>query len=123
MVKWTGQGLEQKEGELVERICMGMRIGSFALLLYLLVVIPNGTTLDQVVFIMLNTMGQVNDMLGQNFNAKACFRQLELVEERVMPTRTHVYAYLLRRFGNGSWVVKTSAYSYHNSSSSTWRRV
>jgi hypothetical protein len=106
VVKWTGQGLEQKEGELVERLCTGMRIGSLALLLYLLIVIPNGTTIDQVVFIILNTMGQVNVMLGQNLNAKACFGQLELVEERKMPTRTHVYAYLLRRFGNGSWVEK-----------------
>jgi hypothetical protein len=106
VVKWTGQGLEQKEGELVERLCTGMRIGSLAVLLYLLIVIPNGTTIDQVVFIMLNTMGQVNVMLGQNLNAKACFGELELVEEKKMPTRTHVYAYLLRRFGNGSWIEK-----------------
>jgi hypothetical protein len=106
VVKWTGQGLEQKEGELVERLCVGMRIGSLALLLYFLIVIPNGTTIDQLAFIVLNTMGQVNVILGQNLNAKACFEQLELVEEMAMPTRTHVYAYLLRKFGNGSWVEK-----------------
>ncbi|KAG4431449.1 hypothetical protein IFR05_013061 [Cadophora sp. M221] len=106
VVRWTGQGLDQKEGELVEWLCTGMRIGSLALLLYILVVIPNGTMIDQVVFILLNTMGQVNVMLGQNLSAKACIGQLELVEEKVVPTRTHVYAYLLRRFGNGNWVEK-----------------
>jgi hypothetical protein len=104
--KWTGQGLEQKKGEIVELICLGMRVGSLVLLLYLLVVIPNGTTSDQVVFIFLNTMGQLNVILGQNLNARACFEELELVEDKVMPTRTHVYAYLLRKFGNGRWVDK-----------------
>ena len=104
--KWTGQGLEQKEGEIVDLIYLGMRIGSLAMLLYLLIVIPNGTTWDQVAFIMLNAMGQLNVMLGQNLNARACFAELELVEDRMMPTRTHVYAYLLRRFGNGDWVDK-----------------
>jgi hypothetical protein len=62
--------------------------------------------IDQVVFIILNTMGQVNVILGQNLNAKACLGQLELVEKRKMPTRTHIYAYLLRRFGNGRWVER-----------------
>ncbi|KAL2066579.1 hypothetical protein VTL71DRAFT_2650 [Oculimacula yallundae] len=106
VVKWTGQGLEQKEGEFFDWLCTGMRIGSLALLLYILVVIPNGTVLDQIAFILLNTMGQINVMLGQNLSAKACLEQLELVEEKAMPSRTHVYAYLLRRFGNGKWVEK-----------------
>lgn len=104
--KWTGQGLEQKEGLVADLICLGIRLGSLATLLYLLIVIPNGTTWDQVAFIMLNTMGQLNVMLGQRLNAKACFAELEIVEDKVMPTRTHVYAYLLRRFGNGDWVDK-----------------
>jgi hypothetical protein len=83
-----------------------MRIGSLMILLYLLVVILNGTTWDQVAFILLNTMGRLNVMLGQYLNAKACLGELEIVEDIKMPTRTHVYAYLLRRFGNGDWVDK-----------------
>lgn len=72
VLKWKGQGLEQREGEEIDLICTGTRIGSLAMLLYLLIIIPNGTTWNQVAFIMLNILGQLNALLGQRVNAKAC---------------------------------------------------
>jgi hypothetical protein len=108
VLEWTGQGLEQREGDAIDLICTGMRIGSLAMLLYLLIVIPNGTTWDQVAFIILNTLGQLNVLLGQRVNARACLDELEIVEDVATPTRTHVYAYLLRKFGNRAWVGKTA---------------
>jgi len=106
VANWTGQGLEQRSGDFIEILFIAMRIGSLLVLLYMLIVVPNGTTWDQVAFIMLNTMGQLNVMLGPKMNAKSCISELSLVKEEDAPTRTHVYAFLLRRFGNGDWVQR-----------------
>lgn len=106
VVRWTGQGIEQRDGLLPEALCMFIRIGSLIMLLFILTTIPNGTAWDQIAFILLNTMGQFNVMLGQKLNANACLGDLQLLERTEAPTRTHVYAELLRRFGNGKWVEK-----------------
>lgn len=118
--RWTGQGLEQRDGSGVDLVCWCMRLGSLAILLLVLIVIPNGTTWDQVAFILLNTMGQLNVMLGQKLNARACFEELEMIEDIEVPTRTHVYAYLLRKFGNGDWVDKAGLLP-HTQAWTTWR--
>lgn len=104
IAQWTGQGLETRSGRLAEFLTGIMRAGSLAVILFIFIVIPNGSTWDQLAFIGVNVLGQANVMLGQELAAKSCLAELELDNKSSMPTRTHVYGYLLRKFGNGHWV-------------------
>lgn len=104
VAKWTGRGIRQKEGRDVEFLVYLMRLGSLVVILFVFITIPNGTTWDQVAFIAINIIGQLNVLIGQNLAAKHCFSELELKDTYFVPSRTHVYAFLLRRFGNGKWV-------------------
>jgi hypothetical protein len=42
--RWTGQDLEQKDGSVADLVYLGIRLRSLAILLLVLIVIPNGTT-------------------------------------------------------------------------------
>lgn len=88
------------------------RIGTLLVLMFIFVSISNGSTIDQLLFIVSNILGQVNVLLGYCFSAKSCLQLLERVEEHsaIVETRTHVYARLLRQFKDiraNDWVEKT----------------
>ena len=99
--------LESKIGD-YEIVWYGiMRSLALATLLFVLITVPNGTLYDQIVFVALNCFGQLNTKVGQYFSARRCICSLNLVESRSVKTRTHVYANLLQRYGDGPWVDKT----------------
>jgi hypothetical protein len=70
--------------------------------------VPNGSTLDQVAFILLNVVAQLNVLVGQRLNSQCVLARLEKIEDEKESTRTHIYAKLIRRFReaeeNNSWV-------------------
>lgn len=79
------------------------RLGSLIMLLFIFSAIPNGSTLDQVAFIIINGLAQVNVLIGQRLNGECVLSKLEKVETpeaktSKAETRTHIYGYLLRRF-------------------------
>lgn len=82
------------------------RLGSLAVLVFIFSSIPNGSTMDQLAFIMLNALAQLNVVLGQQLNSRCRLSQLEKVVDTREGTRTHVYAKLLRRFRDVEEVTK-----------------
>lgn len=70
------------------------------MLLFIFPAIPNGSTMDQVVFIILNGLDQVNVLTGKWLNSARCIEELEPVGKESPETRTEVYGYLVRRFKN-----------------------
>ena len=84
-----------------------MQIGSLLILLLIFTTIPNGTTVDQLVFILINVLGQINVLVGQRLNAQCLLSRLQRVECISTESRTAVFAYLLRRYsaygGDTSW--------------------
>lgn len=111
---WTSGGLIYKDS------AMGLpasfwqsttRLGTLLVLIYIFTVIPNGTPMDQLVFILLNVIGQINALLGHRFNSKFCLGSLQRVHDlsAVVETRTEVYARILRQFKHiedKSWIDK-----------------
>ncbi|KAF4470317.1 hypothetical protein FALBO_2797 [Fusarium albosuccineum] len=74
------------------------RFGSLLMLLFIFSSIPNGSTMDQVAFIVINGMAQINVLVGQRLNSKCCLARLELDTSETPDTRTEVYGFLVRRF-------------------------
>jgi hypothetical protein len=74
------------------------RMCSLAVLLFIFSAVPNGSTVDQVAFIILNAVAQLNVLVGQRLNSQCMLSRLVKVEETRQKTRTHVYAKLIRRF-------------------------
>ena len=68
------------------------------ILLFIFSSIPNGSTMDQVAFIILNGLAQANVLVGQRLNSACCVLELELIAEETPETRTDVYGLLARRF-------------------------
>ncbi|KAF3919026.1 hypothetical protein ABW21_db0200833 [Orbilia brochopaga] len=108
LVEWTGCGIIQRDGVLAQAAEYIMRITSLIMILFVFLTIPNGTTWDQVAFIGVNIIGQLNVLVGQILTANDYFSRLNLVNSITVPTRTHVYGVLLREFGNGQWVDEAS---------------
>ena len=92
-----------------------IRIGTVLVLLFVLVTVPNGSTTDQLVFIVLNILGQANVFLGLHINAKCCLRELKgsthTTDGSIMTeNRTQIYGNLHRHFkdlGDSEWGRKT----------------
>lgn len=104
---WTETGLDVRECSLSHWAAMTARLGSGLLLVWIFVTIPNGTMLDQVVFILVCMLAQFNVIVGQRINATLCLSAFEKVLEEKTVTRTHVYASLIKRYKNGVWVDAT----------------
>ena len=109
--EWTSRGLIYKEGSMgiSARLWRGFtRLGSLLILLFIFSTIPNGSTVDQVAFLILNGLAQLNVLLGQRLNGRCCLARLTLEMETREETRTHVYARLIRQFGdierNNAWI-------------------
>lgn len=107
VLAWTGTGLSRKEGTKYRWLDALSHVATTALLIFIFMVVPNGTTMDQIAFIVLNILGQLNVVVGQHLNSAVCLASLDEVVSTDSPTRTHVYAFLIQRFGDGSWVEST----------------
>ncbi|KAL9109506.1 MAG: hypothetical protein Q9227_005841 [Pyrenula ochraceoflavens] len=101
---WTGLGVRPVETRLAIFYRALSWLGSLLALLCVFITIPNGSSTDQIAFVALNLLGQANVKVGQRLNANSCLTSLEKVVDEPAETRTHVYGFLLRRFGNGKWV-------------------
>ncbi|RDW74189.1 hypothetical protein BP5796_07631 [Coleophoma crateriformis] len=117
---WTSSRLEYDEGTtysiLNRHVQIFIRIGTILVLLLVFVTVPNGSTTDQLVFILLNILGQANVFLGIRLNARSCKGQLDeqtaLNDKKgVVKYRTQVYGYLIREFdgkdADPGWIDKS----------------
>jgi hypothetical protein len=102
--RWTGLGVEVKDSNYSKFIEYFTRIITLLILVFVFISIPNGTLHDQVSFIAINLLGQANVKMGKYLNARSCLGSLSNITSTDVPSRTHVYGLLLRRFGNGEWV-------------------
>jgi len=105
--RWTGLGVEAKDSISSKFTEYFTRITTLLILVFVFVSIPNGTLHDQVSFITINLLGQANVKIGKYLNARSCLGSLSKITSTDVPSRTHVYGLLLRRFGNGDWVDET----------------
>lgn len=98
---WTVRGLVYRKSTLGIPAVMWQtftRAGSLLMLLFVFSSIPNGSTMDQVAFIAVNLLAQVNALVGQHLNGLRCLSELELAATETPTTRTEVYGLLVRRF-------------------------
>lgn len=105
--KWTGAGLSLRKSSRASALHALSRLGTVALLIFIFCTIPNGSTQDQVLFISYNILGQANTWLGQRLHSKYSMSRLEKMKIEETKQRTHVYAALIKRCGDGEWVDKT----------------
>jgi hypothetical protein len=101
---WTSSGLIYREHPLGIPASVWQlftRMGSLMVLLSFLTSIPNGSTADQVAFVILNIVAQANVLVGQWAKSQCVLSKLSMIESINDPqnvTRTHIYAKLIRRF-------------------------
>ena len=86
------------------------RFTSLLVLLFVFSTLPNGHTMDQLAFIILNAMAQVNALLEQWLNSVSCMSELhfEKTSSCKVVTRTDVYGRLIREFkdvNDGEWIT------------------
>lgn len=109
VLRWTGTGLDYRRD--VSRLWQTSlaylhwiaRIGTFLLLAFVFCTIPNGSPEEQIIFIVYNVLGQLNTWTALRLHTKWTLSELQCVEKRAVPTRTHVYAELLRRYEHDDW--------------------
>jgi len=98
---WTSCGLMYRKAPcgVPASVWQGFtRMASLLVLLFIFSAVPNGSTLDQVAFIILNAVAQLNVLVGQRLNSWWVMARLKKEEDLRVETRTHVYAKLIRRF-------------------------
>ena len=113
---WTSRGLVYRGylwSFIPTRYCQWFtRIGTMALLLFIFVTIPNGSTTDQVAFIVLNILGQLNTLVRLRLNARYCISRLDIAQHEVkIRTRTNIYGSLIRKFKDvpdQTWIDKAN---------------
>ena len=104
MKSWTSSGLVYRESPLGISALVWQfftRMGSLMVLLSFLTSIHNGSTADQVAFVILNIVAQANVLIGQWANSQCVLSKLSMIESISDPqnvTGTHIYAKLIRRF-------------------------
>ncbi|EPS40064.1 hypothetical protein H072_6163 [Dactylellina haptotyla CBS 200.50] len=113
---WTSNRLDYNDGETSQipnrYLQIFTRIGTLLVLLLVFTTVPNGSTTDQLAFVLLNILGQVNVFLGLHLNAKSCLDELEPdagnAAKVPVGNRTKVYGYLVRHFKDldQSWIDK-----------------
>lgn len=109
---WTAQGPTYKSKLWGLRAVFwqaATRTGTVFMLLAIFCLVPNGSTMDQVAFIIINLLAQVNVVAGQRLNSRCYLDQLERLDQYPVDTRTHVYAALITRYKgeidkNKDWV-------------------
>lgn len=113
--RWTSPGLElNPRVKLAQRkikLKVIIRASTIVVLLLIFSTVPNGSTIDQAMFVALNVLGQANTMLGSWLNAQCC---LDTLERRIgidggVAMRTQLNARLIRDFhgrGEKNWIEK-----------------
>ena len=97
---WTSRGLVYTS---IIPDCEGLMKGltrfiSLLALLFIFSTIPNAHTMDQLSFILLNALGQINVLVGQKINSRICMAELEKEPPKEVASRTYVYANLIKEF-------------------------
>lgn len=113
---WTSYGLVYRD-----QLCSGIpaaycqwftRVGTMGVVLFIFSTVPNASTTDQVAFIVLNILGQLNTLIGLRLNARHCLSRLKMAERHVgVQYRTNIYGFLIRKFKDledQTWVDKAS---------------
>lgn len=97
---WTTRGLtyENKSPTVTSMLQGFTRFFSLLILLFVFSTVPNGHTMDQLAFIILNALGQANVLIGQWLGGKICLSKLECLLDTTVQTRTHLYKELIIRF-------------------------
>ncbi|KAF2652399.1 hypothetical protein K491DRAFT_50153 [Lophiostoma macrostomum CBS 122681] len=98
---WTASGLRYGNKPTSAYLCQCItRVITFFVLVFVFVTIPNGSTMDQTAFVLLNVLGQVNVLVGRLLNSWICLAGLERQADstELVPSRTHIWASLLRKF-------------------------
>lgn len=104
VARWTGVSLQLRQGPWIPWIIRLSQAGTLCMLGFILLTIPNGTGQDQLLFMAINLLGQVNTWLGQWLHTEQTLRGLSLVSSQDTRTRTDVFGELLWTFGKGRWV-------------------
>ncbi|RDW67577.1 hypothetical protein BP6252_08973 [Coleophoma cylindrospora] len=113
---WTANGLiyNQNSSRTLNSVWQAFtRVGTLFVLILAFSTNPNGSTMDQVIFILLNVLGQLNTLMGLWLNAKSCLNLLGKMPDSVenVPSRTCIYASLIRHFKDikdNGWVDKVN---------------
>ena len=92
--KWSGQGVAPMSAFAEWTI----RLGSLIILLAIFILIPNGTTYDQIAWIILNLLGLANIKMSRWLSSERSLRRLESCPGEETETRTQVWGFLLRLF-------------------------
>ena len=97
---WTTRGLiyENKSPAVTNAMQTFTRLVSLLILLFIFSTVPNGHTMDQLGFIILNALAQANVLISQWLGSKRCLSKLDCCLDTPVPTRTHLYAMLITRF-------------------------
>lgn len=98
---WTVRGLQYRKSSLGVPSWAWQtftRLGSLTMLLFIFSSIPNGSTMDQVAFVVLNSFSQVNTLVGHRLISLYNLSKLELDEEATPENRTDVNGLLCRRY-------------------------
>ena len=112
---WTGMPLSYEDKDFLSATFVQAltRSGSFLVLALIFITIPNGTTYDQLAFVMLNVLGHIDLLVSQRLNCFLRLTNLEIVQPSHVRTRTHVYGNLVRRYNSvgekdDDWVEKAN---------------
>jgi hypothetical protein len=108
---WTSSGFVYRGmGGLSRGIWQGLtRVGTALVLLLIFAAVPNGSTTDQLAFITLNLLGQINTLVQLRLNAMRCIASWSVETRAQPPDRTSVYAHLIRHFADldQAWIAKS----------------
>ncbi|GAB1319665.1 hypothetical protein MFIFM68171_09875 [Madurella fahalii] len=109
--RWTSSGFVYREMSSTARETLQAfpRVGTALVLLLIFAAVPNGSTNDQLAFIMLNLLGQINTLVELRLNAMCCMASLSVEARETPRDRTSVYAHLIRRFAHldQAWIAKS----------------
>ncbi|KAI2619765.1 hypothetical protein GGS26DRAFT_571784 [Hypomontagnella submonticulosa] len=109
IVQWTGAGLGYRRMHAAWLRFLALlrdttRIGTFALLVFIVCTIPNGSDVDRIIFFAYNVLGQFNTRISLHLHAQRTLLDLQDFKKIGVPSRTHVYAEILRRgYPEGNW--------------------
>ncbi|KAF3015239.1 hypothetical protein E8E14_000113 [Neopestalotiopsis sp. 37M] len=112
---WTSRGLTYNQNSSSRRATSFWQAftycGTLLVILLSFSTIPNGSTSDQVIFVVLNVLGQANTLMGLWLSGSSYLKALEKLpqSEENLTSRTHLYASLIRYFKDiedQTWIEK-----------------
>ena len=109
---WTGAGLFYQPPTLMSFCPQGViRLLTLSVLVLIFCTVPNGSTMDQLSFVLLNVLGQANTPVRNLLSARRCMERLKKCPNSCedVVSRTQIYARLIRHFkeqGDPNWIEK-----------------